>query len=90
MPPEKKLWRTWSVFMAPEHDEPQLTFWLNEFYPDATFEGNVFQTWAPVRTPQHDKIMKKSDFTRVLHTEESKDLVARVDAEQGKRGIYYA
>ena len=35
MPRNKKEWRTWNVEMSSGRKEPQLTFWLNEFYPDA-------------------------------------------------------
>ncbi|KAL3943268.1 MAG: hypothetical protein SGBAC_002677 [Bacillariaceae sp.] len=90
MPPNKKDWRKWTVEMKKEFDEPQLSFWLNEVYPDSNFSGNVFQTWAPLHDPKPESILKKASFQRVVHTKETPRLLKEIAAAQGKDGIYYA
>ena len=90
MPPNKKDWRCWNVELKSGSDEPQLTFWLNEFYPDSKFSTNVFQTWAPLRTPKSELIVKKYDFQRVVHTSATREMVSEIESEQGKGRIYYA
>lgn len=90
LPENRSNWRTWDVRMEPEQEEPQLTFWLNRYYGEIGFEGNVFQTWAPIKAPKNDCVIKKFEMSRVVHTSESKDMVKLVQDEQGKRGFYYA
>uniref|UniRef100_A0A7S4MVK0 Amine oxidase domain-containing protein n=1 Tax=Odontella aurita TaxID=265563 RepID=A0A7S4MVK0_9STRA len=90
MPPRREDWRCWNVEQKPGRDGPQLTFWLNEFFPDAQFDTDVFQTWAPLRDIEPNKMLQRSDFERVVHAGNTADLVKRIRDEQGKRGIYYA
>ena len=90
MPKSKSDWRTWDVRMEPRQDEPQLTFWLNKYYDKIDFNGDVFQTWAPLKMPEDDLVIQKFELSRVVHTSLSKEKVKAVDAEQGKNGIYYA
>ena len=88
MPRQKKDWRRWTVDMG--SDEAQLTFWLNEVYPDSRFSTNVFQTWAPLHSPKPETIIKKASFERVVHTAATKVVVSDIEAEQGKEGFYFA
>ena len=90
MPPNRNDWKCWNVEMSSGRQEPQLTFWLNKFYPDAHFEGNVFQTWAPIKSPEAEKILGRSDFERVVHSKDTQSYVANINREQGKNGVYYA
>jgi len=90
MPPNKKDWKCWNVEMSSGRQEPQLTFWLNEFYPDATFDKNVFQTWAPITTPKEDTIIRHSQFERVVHSNDARSYITDINKEQGNNGIYYA
>ena len=90
MPRNKKEWRTWNVEMSSGRKEPQLTFWLNEFYPDAKFDGNVFQTWSPAHQPKVSQIIRKSDFERVVHTARSRSIISEIEKLQGKDGFFYA
>jgi hypothetical protein len=90
MPPNKKESRCWNVELKPGSDESQLTFWLNEFYPDSKFPTNLFQTYAPLRTPKSELIVKKCDFQRVVHTSATRGLISEIESEQGKGRIYYA
>lgn len=90
MPPERKDWRRWNVEMKHGYDEAQLTFWLNEVYPDSRFSSNVFQTWAPMHSPKPDTIIKKACFQRVVHTTNTRHLVSQIESLQGKEGIYFA
>ena len=90
MPKNKSDWRTWDVRMEPGREEPQLTFWLNRYYDQIDFDGDVFQTWAPHKLPEDHLLIKKFDLSRVIHTSFSKENVKAVKAEQGKNGIYYA
>ena len=59
MPKSKSDWRTWDVRMEPSQDEPQLTFWLNKYYDQIEFDGDVFQTWAPLKMPEDDLVIQK-------------------------------
>ena len=90
MPPNKKDWKCWNVEMSSGRQEPQLTFWLNAFYPDSYFDTNVFQTWAPMHMPKTDLTIRRSDFERVVHSQHTKKYVEDIEKEQGKNGIYYA
>ena len=90
MPKNKRDWKCWNVEMSSGRQEPQLTFWLNEFYPDCNFDTNVFQTWAPSHPPQKEKIIMRSDFERVVHAKDSRSYVADINNVQGKDGIYFA
>ena len=90
MPKCRSDWRTWDVQMDPNQEESQLTFWLNRYYEHIDFDGDVFQTWAPIRPPREDFVIQKFDFTRVIHTPLSKRMVKMVQEQQGKNGIYYA
>ena len=76
--------------MSSGRQEPQLTFWLNEFYPDANFDTNFFQTWAPIHPPSKGTMIRKSYFERVVHSRDTRSFVADIDKEQGKDNIYYA
>jgi predicted NAD/FAD-binding protein len=90
MPPSKSEWRTWNVEMSSGRKEPQLTFWLNEYYPDAEFGENIFQTWSPTHDPKAELIIQRSDFQRVVHSNESKNIVSEIETIQGRDGIYFA
>lgn len=90
MPPNKKDWKCWNVEMSSGRQEPQLTIWLNVFYPDSNFDANVFQTWAPTHTPKPELTIRRSDFERVVHTQDAANYVSEIEKEQGKDGIYYA
>ena len=50
----------------------------------------MFQTWAPLRTPKSELIVKKCDFQRVVHTSATRGLISEIESEQGKESIYYA
>jgi predicted NAD/FAD-binding protein len=90
MPPSKKNWKCWNVEMSSGRKEPQLTFWLNAFFPDARFDENVFQTWAPTHAPKAELILRRSDFERVVHTKDAKAYIDEINELQGKDGIYFA
>jgi len=90
MPPNKRDWKCWNVEMSSGRKEPQLTFWLNEFYPDSNFDGHVFQTWAPTHAPVEETIITRSDFERVVHSKETRSYITKIGREQGNDGIYYA
>ena len=76
--------------MSSGRKEPQLTFWLNEFYPGAEFDGNVFQTWSPAHQPQADLVTRRSEFERVVHTARSRSIISQIEHLQGKDGIFFA
>ena len=90
MPPNKSEWKTWNVEMSSGREEPQLTFWLNEYYPDAKFDGNLFQTWSPSHVPKAELTIQRSDFQRVVHSNSSKEIVSEIERIQGTDGIYFA
>ena len=88
MPPERKDWKCWNVDMSTGRSEPQLTFWLNEFYPNSKFDTNVFQTWAPSHIPNEASIIKHSYFERVVHSKETKSYVDEIQDIQGKVSLF--
>ena len=90
MPPNKSEWKTWNVEMSSGREEPQLTFWLNEYYPDAKFGGNIFQTWSPSHVPKAELTIQRCDFQRVVHSNNSKEIVSEIERIQGTDGIYFA
>ena len=79
-----------NVEMSSGRPESMLTFWLNKFYPESNFDGDVFQTWAPTHAPRPDLTIKRSDFERVVHTGDVRQFVSEIERLQGKDGLYYA
>jgi hypothetical protein len=66
----------------------QLTVWLNQFYPGVPFARPTFETWNPLRPPEHAQ--KQVYFQRAVHTADTPRVLAAIEATQGKDGIYYA
>eukprot|EP00964_Phaeocystis_antarctica_P152147 scaffold119927_cov60-Phaeocystis_antarctica.AAC.1 len=66
----------------------QLTVWLNQYYPGVPFARPTFETWNPLRPPEHAQ--KQVYFQRAVHTADTPRVLAAIEAEQGKDGIYYA
>ena len=60
MPKSKSDWRTWDVrIMEASQDKPQPTFWLNKYYDQIDFDGDMFQTWALLKMPEDDLVIQK-------------------------------
>lgn len=87
MPQDKRHWRCWNVEMGSSRKEPQLTFWLNQFYPDSHFGKNIFQTWAPSYKPMEGTIIKRCDFERVVHSKHTRSYIDIINSIQGKVSI---
>ena len=88
MPPRKTDWRTLNVERQPSSDMSQLTVWLNQYYPGVPFARPTFETWNPLRPPEHAQ--KQVYFQRAVHTADTPRVLAAIEAVQGKDGIYYA
>jgi len=88
MPPCKQDWSTLNVEQQPSSDMSQLTVWLNQYYPGVPFSRPTFETWNPLRTPEHAQ--KQVYFQRAVHTADTPRVLAAIDAAQGQHGIYYA
>ena len=70
---------------------PQLTVWLNEFYPALASAGeDYFQTWNPLTEPAPDALIKTVYFRRAVHTRKSEGHQKAIADLQGKGGVYYA
>mmetsp|Transcript_15940 Transcript_15940/g.24018 ORF Transcript_15940/g.24018 Transcript_15940/m.24018 type:complete len:1009 (-) Transcript_15940:20-3046(-) len=88
MPEKKEDWRVFNICQQKGESMCMLTAWLNEYYPDSRFPTNVFQTWNPHKTPNN--VLKVCNFLRVVHTSETRSILAEIDELQGVHGIYYA
>ena len=65
-----------------------MTVWLNAFYPELKFEGDVFETWAPRTPPSH--VIREVALPLVVQTVDQHKLHAGIAALQGRNGIYFA
>ena len=88
MPLRREDWRSLNVTCASDRDAASLTVWLNAFYPELRFEGDVFETWAP-RTPPSD-VVREVVLPRVVQTVDQHKLHAGIAALQGRNGVYFA
>ena len=86
MPSKREDWRSLNVTCA--SDCALLTVWLNAFYPELKFEGDIFETWAPRTPPSH--VIREVALPRVVQTVDQHKLHARIAALQGRNGIYFA
>ena len=82
------MWSTLNVERQPSSEMSQLTVWLNQYYPAVRFARPTFETWNPLRTPEH--VQKQVYFQRTVHTKDTPRLLRDIEAVQGTDGIYYA
>lgn len=64
-----------------------LTIWLNSYFPQAKFEGDVFQSWNPHSTPRN--VIKEVHMQRVAHTKLTAGLVEDIAAMQGRNSFHF-
>lgn len=64
-----------------------LTIWLNSYFPQAEFEGDVFQSWNPHRKPRN--VIKEVYMQRVAHTKLTARLVEDIAAMQGRNSFHF-
>jgi predicted NAD/FAD-binding protein len=88
MPSNRGDWRSLNVTCASDRDAASLTVWLNAFYPELKFDGDIFETWAPRTPPSH--VIREVALPRVVQTVDQHKLHARIAALQGRNGIYFA
>ena len=89
MPPKREDWRTINVHDGGSSGLSCLTVWMNSYYYDRSFDGDVFQTWNPYRRPIESHILDETHFQRVVHTKSTGDIQSRVAALQGQNGLYF-
>jgi uncharacterized protein len=88
MPSNKSDWRAFNICQEKGEDMCMLTAWLNEYYPDAKFPVDVFETWNPHHIPNH--VLKVCHFLRVCHTKDTASILSEIQELQGVNGVYYA
>jgi predicted NAD/FAD-binding protein len=88
MPSDRRDWRSLNVTCAADGEAASLTVWLNAFYPELEFEGDIFETWAPRTAPSH--VIREVALPRVVQTVDQHKLHAGIAALQGRNGIYFA
>ena len=88
MPLRREDWRSLNVTCASDNDAASLTVWLNAFYPELKFDGDIFETWAPRTPPSH--VIREVSLPRVVQTVDQHKLHAGIAALQGRNGIYFA
>lgn len=88
MPSHKRDWRALNVMCASPNEAASLTVWLNAFYPEMQFEGDVFETWAPRKAPLH--VVAEVALPRVVQTADQARLHAAIAALQGRGGVHFA
>lgn len=90
MPNAKSDWKAFNVCQSKDKDMCMLSAWLNKYYPKSKFTDNIFQTWNPHVLPRDSSIIKVVHFTRVVHTENTGEIIDKINAIQGENGIFYA
>ena len=76
MPSKREDWRSLNVTCASDNEAASLTVWLNAFYPELKFDGDVFETWAPRTPPSH--VIREVALPRVVQTVDQHKLHARL------------
>ncbi len=89
MPPKREDWRTINVHDGASSGLSCLTVWMNSYYYDRSFDGDVFQTWNPYHRPSETSILDETHFQRVVHTKSTSDIQASIAALQGQNGMYF-
>jgi predicted NAD/FAD-binding protein len=90
MPEDKNHWLAFNVQQTKGQNMCQLTAWLNEYYPDAKFPCELFQTWNPHKKPDPEKVLAESHFLRVVHTKDTVSILSDINKAQGRHGFYFA
>lgn len=90
MPLNPGAWSGVNFAVPTVGDMPSATIWLNRVNSEMKDEKqNVFQTWNPLRPiPEHATI-HVSQFERPTMTPKSVAAIARLQALQGKRNIWF-
>jgi len=88
MPPHKRDWRALNVTCASQHEASSLTVWLNAFYPELDFKGDVFETWAPQTAPA--SVIAEVALPRIIQSTDQARLHAEIAALQGRGGVHFA
>lgn len=66
MPPRRRDWSPVNLRLAPGHDAPESTIWINTVQPALRGAGPVFQTVHPQREPRADRLLGQASFERPL------------------------
>lgn len=88
LPARRADWRLFNIRQDKDQDMCQLTVWMNLYYPEATFDGDVFQTWNPFHRPR--EVLKDAHFMRVVHTKATATQLQELAALQGCGQFYFA
>ena len=93
MPTDRRDWRALNVTGGDgDGGAAMLTVWLNRYYPEHAFDGDVFQTWNPHVEPEADRRLSPDlRLPRVVQSwPETPKIQARVAELQGVGGFYFA
>lgn len=90
LPAQREDWKAFNICQDSTEDMCMLTAWLNQYYTNATFTRDVFQTWNPHVLPAEEETLKVVHFQRVVHNSDTPRILKAVRSLQGKHGLYYA
>lgn len=66
MPPRRSDWSPVNLRLAPGHDAPESTIWVNAVQPALRHAGPVFQTVHPQREPRPELLIGSARFERPM------------------------
>ncbi|MBY8977548.1 FAD-dependent oxidoreductase [Rhodobacteraceae bacterium NNCM2] len=93
MPRRRKVWSSWSVLTGgavADADRPaQLTYWMNRLQ-SIPEEFPLFVTLNPVTEPDPALVHSTHDYAHPLYTHASFAAQERIDAIQGRGGVWFA
>lgn len=88
MPARRRDWAPVNFGVAPGHDAPMATIWLNRVQPDLAGAADVFQTWSPLREPVPGTLLAAADLERPVvdvTTAAAQAALARLQEQPGRR-----
>lgn len=86
MPPRRRDWSPVNLRLAPGHDAPESTIWINAVQPALHAAEPVFQTVHPQREPRADRLLGEARFERPMVDAASQQALQALQALHAQTG----
>jgi predicted NAD/FAD-binding protein len=86
MPARRGDWSPVNARVAPEHERPESTIWINRVQPALRHAAPLFQTVQPQRAPRDDLVIGRARFERPLVDAGSVQALAALQALHAQPG----
>jgi len=91
MPRQRRDWSPVNLRMAPGHDAPESTIWVNAVQPVLRGQADVFQTVHPQREPDAARVIGRARFERPVVDARSQKALSRLQRlhAQADRRVWF-